>query len=71
MARYAAFGLLLVGIGIVVYPSGEPGLDGARLPTARVEGMELVKTISEGQRVEVGNHLRPRIWTLIEFTAPW
>jgi len=41
------------------------------LPTQQLEAGELVATISHGEAVDLGEHLAPGKWTLIEYGAKW
>ena len=41
------------------------------LPTVKLDAATLVDTISHGESVDLGDHLQPGTWTLLEFTADW
>ena len=61
-----ATGVLLLGVGVVVWPKGLPPL-----PTQRVAPDTAVATISHGEEVDLRKHLDSQAWTLFEFGADW
>ena len=59
-------GILLVGLaGIVVFHErGES-------PSSESPSSGKIATISSGEEVDLESHLRPGVWTVVEFTADW
>jgi hypothetical protein len=66
------FVALVLSIGVVVFRSGgSKDLARREVPTTKLMESELVATISEGEEVDIDSHLKPGLWTIVEFYADW
>ena len=60
---------LLLALGLIACAPGPGTSDGG--PTGRVPSDQLIATISEGEAVELSEHLDAEGWTLFEYGAEW
>ena len=44
---------------------------GLQLPTTKLDPSSLVATISQGDAIDLEEHLAPDTWTVLEFGAEW
>jgi len=74
VSKAGRIGAILVASALgVVFRSGggDSDLGERKPPTMKLLESELVATISEGEEVDIEAHLKPGMWTLVEFYADW